>query len=328
MSIRHRPMRPTDVRKCADIVGAHPIVGRRYGAAIKDLAPAWLRLLGRETFLPVVLEELCGSHVRMLGSPVTAFVSDDFMREAKTPPLFWIGPELAKRTVRNDCPLLSDKEVQKANSGAGLNLVVWQIGVFPEDWRRPDVTREGMSAFIQIHQGYLIKEILVQPEGPEHLLGLRNAGGLLLNPIDGSYGEFHLSEARDFLAEPHNIGGTREGILAQLVSWAFPVFVYQPPRCGFSHSEQRLLLSALDGGTDEELANTLQISVSAVKKSWSSIYERVEAHLSELLPNSAADLEPNVRGKEKKQRLLAYLRDHLEELRPFSRRLLEQNRSK
>jgi hypothetical protein len=40
-------------------------------------------------------------------------------------------------------------------------------------------------------------------------------------------------------------------------------------------SEQRLLLGALDEGTDEELAETLYTSVSAVTRMWHSIYDRV-----------------------------------------------------
>jgi hypothetical protein len=115
-------------------------------------------------------------------------------------------------------------------------------------------------------------------------------------------------------------------VLSQLVSWTFPLFVYQPPQCGFNRSEQRLLLSALGGGTDEELAGALQISVSAVKKTWRSIYERVGACLPQLLPHPAMDVESGERGREKKQHLLAYLREHPEELRPVSRRLLKQNR--
>ncbi len=324
MSIRHRQMRPKDVRECADIVAAHPILGPRYGIGITDLQPAWLRVLGREAFMPVVFEEVCGPDVRILGAGVTAFVSDDFMRELKTPPLFWIGPELAGRVVRGDCPLLSDKEVRVANSRVGLNLIVWQIGILPDDLKRPDVTSEAMTAFIRLHGGFLLKELIVQPETVEHLHGLRNAGGLLLNPADGSYGEFHVSEAHDFLTAPCNIGGTRERVLGQPVSWAFLLFVYQPPRCGFSRSEQRLLFSALDGGTDEELAKTLHVSVSAVKKMWHSIYERVGACVPELLPNSVNHVEFGERGKEKKHRLLAYLREHPEELRPVARRLLKQ----
>ena len=324
MGVRYRQMRPNDVRGCADIVGAHPIVGLRYGSVIKDLRLAWLRLLGREAFMSVVFEETHGSDVRVLGAGVTAFVSDDFIREAKTPPLFWVGPELARRVSRGDCPLLSDDDVRKANSDAGLNLMVWQFGILPEDLKRPDVTSEAMTAFIRMHRGFLLKEVIVQPETLEHLNGLRNAGALLLNPADGSYGDFDASEAEDFLTEPCIIGGTREKVLTQLVSWAFPLFVYEPPKFLFNRSEQRLLLSALDGGTDEELADTMQISVSAVKKKWRSIYDRVNACLPELLPRFMGSVEPSERGREKKQRLLVYLRDHPEELRPVSRRLLQR----
>src|SRR5258708_3077324 len=228
----------------------------------------------------------------------------------------------ASRTRRLSVAL--GREVRVANACAGLNLIVWQIGILPEDLKRLDVTSAAMTAFIRLHGGFLLKEVIVQPETMEHLHGLRNAGGLLLNPADGSYGEFHVSEAHDFLTAPCNIGGTRERVLGQLVSWAFPLFVYQPPRCGFSRSEQRLLFSALDGGTDEELAKTLQVSVSAVKKMWHSIYERVGACVPELLPNSVNHVESGERGKEKKHRLLAYLREHPEELRPVARRLLHQ----
>jgi hypothetical protein len=136
----------------------------------------------------------------------------------------------------------------------------------------------------------------VQPESAEYLHGLCNAGALLLNPADGSYGEFHVSDARDVLTQPCIIGGTRERVLTQLVSWAFLLFVYQPPQCGFCRSEQRLLLCALDGGTDDELADVLQISVSAVKKMWHSIYDRVGRALAAtfairvaVLPDDRAD---------------------------------------
>jgi hypothetical protein len=325
VSIRYRQMLPKDVRECVDVIAAHPIVGPRYGSAITDLRTAWLNLLGRDAFTPVVFEEIRGSDVRILGVGVTVFVSDDFTREIKTPPLFWIGPELARRVARGDSPVLSDKELQEANSGAGLNLFVWQTGLLPEDLKRPEVTSKAMATFSRFHRGFLLKELILQPESPEYLHGLCNAGALLLNPAHGSYAEFHVSGASDFLTRPCVIGGTREKVLSQLVSWAYLLFVYQPPQCGFTRSEQQLVLSALDGGTDEELAESLYISVSAVKKMWHSIYDRVGVCLPELLPHSATDAEPSERGKEKRRRLLAYLLDHPEELRPVSRRLLKQS---
>jgi hypothetical protein len=55
-----------------------------------------------------------------------------------------------------------------------------------------------------------------------------------------------------------------------------------------------------------------------VKKSWALIYERVSPHLQGF--SSCHDVMEGIseRGKEKKQRLLCYLRDHPEELRPAS----------
>jgi hypothetical protein len=134
-----------------------------------------------------------------------------------------------------------------------------------------------------------------------------------------------MNEPHDFLMEPCIIGLKRENARTRLGSFAFFRFIYRAPQCGFNRSEQRLLLSALDGGTDEELADRLQISVSAVKKKWHSIYDRVGTRLPQLLPHSEADVEPSERGKAKKQRLLAYVHDHPEELRPVSRTLLKQN---
>jgi hypothetical protein len=61
-------------------------------------------------------------------------------------------------------------------------------------------------------------------------------------------------------------------------------------------------------------------SLHAIKKLWISIYQRVEDHLSELIPNQQQlELPANGRGKEKRRRLLAYLREHPEELRPIAR---------
>ena len=77
------------------------------------------------------------------------------------------------------------------------------------------------------------------------------------------------------------------------------------------------------GGTDEELSGELGISLSTVKKTWRSIYDRVAACLPELIPsNSQPNGDASKRGRDKKQHLIAYLREHPEELRPVSRSLL------
>jgi len=67
-----------------------------------------------------------------------------------------------------------------------------------------------------------------------------------------------------------------------------------------------LLLAAQLGGTDEDLADELGISLSVIKKAWHSIYDRVCAHDPELVPATTFSEEGAAgRGKTKKQRLLA-----------------------
>jgi hypothetical protein len=70
------------------------------------------------------------------------------------------------------------------------------------------------------------------------------------------------------------------------------------------------------GLTDEQLGDELGISLSAVKKTWRSAYNRAsQASLPEL-PLGATDGAETKRGREKKQPLLSYLRRQMEELRP------------
>jgi len=94
------------------------------------------------------------------------------------------------------------------------------------------------------------------------------------------------------------------------------LFHYEPPRFFFSALEQELLKCSLFGDTDEDLAEFLSVAPVTLKKRWSSIYDRVEAEMPEMLGGMAEDAK---RGMEKKRHLLQYLRHHLGELRPVIR---------
>ena len=83
-----------------------------------------------------------------------------------------------------------------------------------------------------------------------------------------------------------------------------------------------MLLRALHSGTDEELAASMDVSLPTVKKMWLSVYRRVAKTLPALGTDDAEPDASTRRGKEKKRRLLAYLREHLEELRPHAPHLL------
>jgi DNA-binding CsgD family transcriptional regulator len=317
MTIRCRLMRPKDVCPCAEIIAQHPTIASRYGSTLADLAPVWLGLLGREAFRAYVYEDLQDCPPRLVGIGCSVVISDDFLREAKTPPFFWIGPELTRRICRGQSPLLSDKQVREANSHGGLNITIWEGAHHLRDMHRIDVLNCYFSNLIDVHRGFHLKEIVSQGSTDEILAGYTRAGYLFISKKDGTYSENMEKPSQELVREPHLIGLTRELAFSRLGTWASTLFVYDQPRFGFSPGEQRLLMTALLGGTDEDLANDLGISLSAVKKAWLSIYERVSIFDPKLAPSPAPVEEGIVeRGKMKKQRLLAYLHDHPEELRP------------
>jgi hypothetical protein len=322
--IRYRQMRLKDVPECVRIVASHPTLGPRYGAEIANLSAFWHRLLTNEWyFTNALFEEVEGAGVRVLGAGLCVFVSDDFLQEAKDPPSFWFGPEITRRVTRGHSPLLTEKQVAEANCRQGLNLLVLQTGFNPEYFTRTEGTAVAATAFVEGHRGYRLKEAFVQAESVEHLAGILNFGSFLVGGAnDENLGSDQL-RLEQIVQKPHLVGLTRETVARQRGSWLASVFVYHAPRLGFSRSEQQLLLAAMVGKTDEELSDSLSVSLSAVKKVWRTIYVRVGDNLPGLIPNQLSQEElPQDRGKEKKRRLLAYLREHPEELRPVSRKLL------
>jgi hypothetical protein len=123
---------------------------------------------------------------------------------------------------------------------------------------------------------------------------------------------------------PKKLSGPRRGLFvidkvsAELIvgSVTTIVFRFTPPMFRFGKGEQRLLRAALEGFTDLELVEELQIKKEAIKKRWASIYEQVQQTMPNLLPQSDCDTNSK-RGRQKRHHLLAYLRNHPEELRPF-----------
>ena len=122
------------------------------------------------------------------GGRVGAFVREDFIRELKTPPFFWIGPELARRVACGESPLLTDSQVCAANTHGGLNLVLWHVCVTPEDAKRADVRNQVSAGFFESFRGYLLKEMIaLQATFVEEAGWIADGGGLFLSSRNGEY---------------------------------------------------------------------------------------------------------------------------------------------
>jgi hypothetical protein len=322
-------MRPKDVLECVEIVAAHPTLGPRYQKWMAELRQGWLRLLDCDAKTAIVFEEENGSSPQIWGFGVSVFVRDGFVQELKTPPLFWIGPKLAKRIADGDSPVLTYDELRQANARDGLNLVVWEGCIRHTGKQETEGYNKMMAYFMEAHRGYRWKEIIsLQSPNAEWLGAIFRAGGLFWQPASRMWVDSPPEPLDQIVRAPHVTGLSRDPRTRHPGSWADSMFEYQPPQVGFTRSEQRLLLLALDGGTDEELSDLLGVSLSTVKMTWRAIYNRVATTLPSLIPSRSQDgSSTQDRGKVKKQRVTAYLREHPEELRPGVRKLIQINRS-
>jgi hypothetical protein len=318
MRIRRRPMQVRDVQSCADLTFAHPLERRRYGELLDQLPAAWRVFLRAGSLVTGVMEDADCEKPSVLGFGMSAFVTDEFLKHCKVPEIRWIGPELLRWHLSGRSPILSLKQIGEGNAKDGLNTVAWAAALAPRSESEiAPLQLEIMSGFMQEHLGFKLKEIISQPVEPSMIEVVLNSGGFLWNSELDCYSEARCSNILEFIQKPFALGADRQTAVRHL-NWTSTVFHYRQPCIFFRPAEQRLLLAALRGLKDEELSDALGVSLSFVKKTWSSIYERSVAKIPELRLD-LSDGSFQQRGKEKKHRVLSYLREHPEELRPFSR---------
>jgi hypothetical protein len=312
MRLRHRPSTASDFKNWLQ----YSTVRRRYGPLFGQLPGIWASLLSKGQAISAVVEDLDAPKKDcLLSLGLAVFISDEFARQAKTTPLFWIGPELV-RHLEDDSRILNFAAIRRANSREGLNLFIWEVDVRPLPQSEfLAVATHISSAFFEYHAGFKIKELLAQhPFGPVLRAALQ-VGLWLLQNGDGDYSPLTRPETVEAAGAPFLLGLTRELARKAPGSWISSLFDYREPRIFFTPAEQRHLLCALGAHTDDEIVNQSAISSSAVKKCWQSIYARVGLRLPELLPSDRYDR--GGRGTEKRRWLLSYLRNHPEELRPL-----------
>lgn len=97
-----------------------------------------------------------------------------------------------------------------------------------------------------------------------------------------------------------------------------PLFSARTPQLALRITDQELLRAALAGAPDTELANHLGITLAAVKRRWEDIYRAVAASNLPITAACQAKSAEGKRGAQKRHLVLEYLRQHKEELRPFS----------
>jgi hypothetical protein len=210
-------------------------------------------------------------------------------------------------------------QIQRANSTGGVNILVMNSGASQRIMTGDKLTMlaERVVDFSwYFSSGYRCKELFEEFYDDFTCQWAQNAG-FRLRTAYSRYYECHSEERRPEGQQPYLYSVTAAEAHESAGTLASLIFRWQPPRFYFRPIEQELLLEALLGETDEELARSLGVAMVTVRKRWDSIYDRVADVNPELLTPSEGSADATCRSHEKKRRLLSYLRQHVEELRPL-----------
>lgn len=314
MFLKYRPVRVEDLEECSRCIPD--------GAAYDEVSRRQLILLWRELLCSgaanaaVMEDQFAPRGKRIVWFCFKVFVSDAYALYLKTDAPPFIGAEILRNWKSGMSPLMTLPEIRRANSGPGVNIVVLNSGAPPRVMEGDNLTMlaDRVIDFTwYFSSGYNCRELLEEFYDDFMCRWAENAGFGLRTDYS-SYFERH-PERRPIPGEHPRLYGisryeadTRPGSLASLI------FRWNPPRFYFRPVEQALLTEALLGETDEDLAESLGIALVTVRKRWDNIYERVQDVAPEVFHTASS---AGNRAGEKKRRLLSYLRQHVEELRPL-----------
>lgn len=316
MDCAFRTLKPQDFPVCLTLMRDGFAFDKALRARLPDL---WRHILGSGLGEASVVEEHRSDQAVVLGFGVSAFLTDAFAAYLCAGTRPYSAVQVLEAWTGGESPLLNREQLRRANASDGLNLLVLSVG---HDTTLPPggptyhaMARTMIQAFFAAHAGYQLKQILTETYGSvlrdDHL-----AGGFRLQADFADCFARHSEAAPPTDHHPYLMSLTRAEALAHPGAGFSVLFRYALPRFGFTPAERRMLRCASAGTTDEEIAGALLLSRSTVKKRWDSIYDRVEQRAAAVLSPSVPPDASGKRGAERRRRLLSYLRDHPEELRP------------
>jgi hypothetical protein len=268
---------------------------------------AWNQLFRDPSFGAVILESIPPKEThRVVGFGCAVFVASHFADNAITNP----RPDLNSRiimAVHAGEPILPPRDdVARANASQGLDIVVLYASSLRNDLLTASEKQDALallaSTFVEWYAGFRLRRVICETADEQTR---RN--------IEASVVYQTVAKFPDVGRTLHCM--SRESVDLLSSSFGNILFRFSPPQLKLRESDQQLLLAALRGATDTELANELGVSFAAVKARWRSTFSRIAETMPELFGDDYKDDE--YRGRQKRHQVLAYVRTHPEELRPY-----------
>jgi len=313
--MRFRNARPEDFDDCIALLEQDG--GFRADPEVHEsLSLLWCDLLIDEAFASFQVFEIhTGDEWEIVAFRNCVFVTHEFRTEYAAAPFPQVAAEIWRRVLDGESPILSNDEIAIANGKSELNMVITHFTTRHRDPTHPEL--KAVLAMIirarqHAHTGYRIAHLAAyEVFGPEVAVVIKNLGYqqyTLMGP-DGKPLQHNPSDSTVlYWSHQDDIVGSNS--LLSLVTFTCP-----KPRFAFSKSKQRLIRHALDGLSDREIAQTLGIRHDTIRHRWESIYKTVQVIDPSILP--IYNTGDGRRGAARRHLLLEYLRQHLEEVRPY-----------
>jgi hypothetical protein len=310
-----RGLREEDLAACLSVdparIGAETV---GYNRAIN----AWRDLMRSTSFHSAVIEAdppVAGHRIVAFGASV--FVSRVFADEKISNPSPGLNACIIASIAAGQAVVLNKAELRSANTEGGLDLVVL-YGNWRKDMISEQVSEAQMlltSSFLQLHRGFRLNRLIFESMDEGERKSYIEASGAWQTISD--FSEFYSEHPNTHWNRGRSLGlTTRNEAFRSPGNITALLFQYNEPVLRLQEADQQLLNAALTGLTDEELALNLAIRLPTVKKRWRALFERASTH-ADLFHDMCDGLEGSGRGRQKRQFILTYVRDHPEELRPF-----------
>jgi hypothetical protein len=211
-------------------------------------------------------------------------------------------------------PLLTQEEIRRANSTDGLNLAVLSLPSGPvgfDDPRHAELRKAAPQAGVRCYGGYRLRAMYYEVFADPVAAYLQAGGYRLLHDYSAREGTGIFGPG----CRPQMFRLTRADLPPGAMSMATQMFDPLPARLGLTPAEQRVALRALDGASDQAIAEALGLSSETVRSCWRSIYRRLGPELPQF-DTRAMQGSGSTRGVEKRRIAIDYLRQNLHELRP------------
>jgi hypothetical protein len=296
-----------DLMTCLEIQPAcigDGLVGRRAALCV------WNELLSSPSFLGMVIEsERPVAGHRIVGCGLGVFVSPRFADQEIANPQPGLNARIIASCEAGKPVVMNYEELGMGNATNGVDFVN-MYGTWREQLSTPkdlaEVQALMTTSFLETHAGYRLNRVLKEAIGVSRMGFTRGTGiwRVLAEFPEADSALFKVVSKEIAFDLPYSVAGV--------------MYNYNEPVLGLVRSDQQLLIAALKGATDPELALQLGVRVTSIKKRWISVFARIENFKPEVLGISGGKTpEYSKRGPQKRHHVLSYVRAHPEELRPY-----------